>query len=282
MAAAILGAFSVSVAAVGAAAVVLTVRSDSPLSAFVGGLFSEPVGYHNANAALFLVAFWPALMLASRREVPPLARGLFLATAGLLLPLVVLPQSRGSLIAFPLTLLVFLAIAPNRARCLLTLVPIVISTLLALGPLLDVYGPDGEREAARALEEARNISPPWSSRSSLSGWWRASSSGASRFRPRSPGSRDEFWEPPRSWAVSWASWSCSRRTPSAALRMRGRSSKPGTGRTPFVAFTSGSARTATTSGVSAEEPHDRRSTGSEEPISSLRTCATVGATKSRS
>ena len=121
VAAAILGAFSVSVAVVGAAAVLLTVRSDSPLSAFVGGLFSEPVGYHNANAALFLVAFWPALMLASRREVPPLARGLFLATAGLLLPLAVLPHSRGSLIAFPLTLLVFLAIAPNRARCLLTL-----------------------------------------------------------------------------------------------------------------------------------------------------------------
>ena len=160
VAAAILGAFSVSVAVVGAAAVLLTVRSDSPLSAFVGGLFSEPVGYHNANAALFLVAFWPALMLASRREVPPLARGLFLATAGLLLPLAVLPQSRGSLIAFPLTLLVFLAIAPNRARCLLTLVPIVVSTLLALGPLLDVYGPDGEREAVRALEEARNIVAP--------------------------------------------------------------------------------------------------------------------------
>ena len=36
----------------------------------------------------------------------------------------------------------------------------MISTLLALGPLLDVYGPDGEREAARALEEARNIVAP--------------------------------------------------------------------------------------------------------------------------
>ncbi len=43
---------------------------------------------------------------------------------------------------------------------LLTLAPVVVATLLARGPVLDAYGPDGELEAARALAEARDTVAP--------------------------------------------------------------------------------------------------------------------------
>ncbi|MGH3062224.1 MAG: hypothetical protein ACRDNA_12535, partial [Gaiellaceae bacterium] len=100
-AAILLGAYSLGVAAIAAATFVRALRSDDPGAFFIGGRYSEPVGYINADCALFLTAFWPAVFLASRRETPWWLRGLFLATAGFLLEQAVLPQSRGSLFVFP-------------------------------------------------------------------------------------------------------------------------------------------------------------------------------------
>ena len=160
VAAVLLGTFSVAVAVIGAGAVLLTIRSDDPLEAFVGGLFAEPVGYHNANAALFVIAFWPALLLGSRREVPPLARGVLLAAAALLLPLAILSQSRGSLLVFPVAAAIVFAITPNRARLLVTSAPVVATALLALDALLGVYNPGDGPEAVRTLVEARDAVAP--------------------------------------------------------------------------------------------------------------------------
>jgi O-antigen ligase len=119
------------------------------------GRFTEPIGYANANAALFLAAFWPAVALASRPETPWPARGLFLAVAGLLLQLGVLAQSRGSLPAFALALALYLALMPNRVRSLLTLFPIGVVTALSLRPLLEVFRADPGRELQQALTAAR-------------------------------------------------------------------------------------------------------------------------------
>jgi hypothetical protein len=44
-------------------------------------------GYENASAALFLVAFWAALLVAARRDIPRRGRGVLLPAAGLLLEL---------------------------------------------------------------------------------------------------------------------------------------------------------------------------------------------------
>ena len=67
--------------ALAAATLVSLLRADDPYSFFMGGRYAEPVGYLNANCALFLAAFWPAAFLASRRETPWWLRGLFLASA---------------------------------------------------------------------------------------------------------------------------------------------------------------------------------------------------------
>ena len=65
-AAAALGLFALGVTVVGSVALAGAAWGDDPEGALIAGLFSEPAGYHNANAALFLLAFWPAVYLASR------------------------------------------------------------------------------------------------------------------------------------------------------------------------------------------------------------------------
>ena len=124
-------------------------------SGVVEGRFSEPAGYANANAALFLTAFWPAAVLASRRETPWPARGLLFAVAGLLLQFGVLAQSRGSLPAFVLALVLYVALVPDRVRSLVLLLPIGAVTTLSLGRLLGVYRADPGEELGQALAAAQ-------------------------------------------------------------------------------------------------------------------------------
>ncbi|MGH3093023.1 MAG: O-antigen ligase family protein [Gaiellaceae bacterium] len=154
-AAAVLGTFSLGVAAIAGAAFLRAVASDDPADFFTGGRWSAPVGYVNADAALLLLAFWPAVFLASRRETPLAVRGPALAAAGLLLELAVLPQSRGALFAFPVVLLLYVAFVPGRVRSVLALAPVLATAFLARGPLLDLYESVGTDAAGSALREAR-------------------------------------------------------------------------------------------------------------------------------
>jgi tetratricopeptide (TPR) repeat protein len=155
-AAILLGAFSLGVAAVAAVTFVRALRAEDPGTFFIGGRYSEPVGYINADCALFLLAFWPAVFLASRRETPWWLRGLFLATAGFLLEQAVLPQSRGSLFVFPAVVGLYLLLVPGRTRSVLALAPPLAAAYLLRDPLLDVYSAargDTLPEALGALEE---------------------------------------------------------------------------------------------------------------------------------
>ena len=155
-AAALLFLFSAGVAAAGAVTFAQAATSAEAASFFTSGRFSEPVGYVNANTALFLIAFWPAAFLASRKEIPVAARGVALAAAGTLLELALLTQSRGSLFAFPAVLLLFLAVVPSRLRGLTALVPALGTVALARGPLLDVFHVAEGGGGGDELVEARN------------------------------------------------------------------------------------------------------------------------------
>jgi hypothetical protein len=121
-------------------------------SAFEDGRLSAPVGYENASAGLFLAAFWPAVMLATRPGLRGFARGALLAAAGVLLELVVLCQSRGSLLAAGAALVLALALTQERPRLLLALVVVGAAAVPTLPFLLDVYagGVPGERSVAPA------------------------------------------------------------------------------------------------------------------------------------
>jgi hypothetical protein len=56
-----------------------------------------------------------------------------------LVEMVIPAQSRGSAIVFPLALVVYFAVVPNRVRALLWLVPVALGAALAAPSLLDIY-----------------------------------------------------------------------------------------------------------------------------------------------
>jgi len=152
----VLGAYSLGVAVVGAIDFLGAQSSAGPELHFIGGRFVGPTGYQNASAALFAAALWPALLLATRREVHWAARALMLATAGLLFQLSLLPQSRAWLIVFPIVVALFLVVVPGRVRAIVTMVPLAAVLALSAGPVLDVFTTvteDGDLPAA--LERAR-------------------------------------------------------------------------------------------------------------------------------
>ncbi len=138
-AATLLGAFAVGTALIGGLIFLQAATADDPERFFLQGRFAEPAGYANANAAVFLAAFWPALFLGSRREVPVLARGLLLAAAGLLVGVALTPQSRASLVATAIVLALYIAFVPGRVRSLVFLFLVALAALVPLRWTLDLY-----------------------------------------------------------------------------------------------------------------------------------------------
>jgi tetratricopeptide (TPR) repeat protein len=88
------------------------------------GRLNYPTGYVNANAALWLMAFWPAFLLARSAHLPSALRGAFAGGAVLLADVALLGQSRGSLYATPVMLLLVFALVPGRLRTFALLVPV--------------------------------------------------------------------------------------------------------------------------------------------------------------
>ena len=151
-AAAFLAAFAGVMAVVGLAIVVAAALGGGDRGAFEDGRLAAPVGYENASAGLFLAAFWPGVMLAARPGLPGLARGALLAACGVLLELVILCQSRGSLLAAGAALVLALGLTRDRPRLLLALVVVGAGALPTLPFLLDVYA--GGVPGARAVGPA--------------------------------------------------------------------------------------------------------------------------------
>jgi hypothetical protein len=110
-----------------------------PGSRFAFGRLYFPIGYANAQAALFLVGFWPAVALAARRSGSVVGRGLALGAAAALLSGWVMAQSKGGALGLAVSAAVFFAVAPQRLRPLL---PAAVAGLLAaagFGRLTDPF-----------------------------------------------------------------------------------------------------------------------------------------------
>ena len=150
--------YAVAVAAIGLITIERAVHGGHPASIFFGWRLAAPIDYPNGEAAFFLIPLWPVLYLVSRKEVPPLARGLLAASASLLLQMAVLAQSRGSMYAFPIVFVLFILFVNSRARALVTALTVIAVSSLNLSRLLDVYqaGDRGNHELVRALARARN------------------------------------------------------------------------------------------------------------------------------
>jgi tetratricopeptide (TPR) repeat protein len=112
-----------------------------------GGRLVYPSGYVNANAAQWLMAFWPALLLARETRLHWSVRGLLAGGAVLLAEVALLSVSRGSLYATPVMLVLVFALLPGRTRTFALLVPVAAGIGAAVPSVLHV----GER-----LEHSQN------------------------------------------------------------------------------------------------------------------------------
>ncbi|HEX6699563.1 MAG TPA: O-antigen ligase family protein [Gaiellaceae bacterium] len=116
--------------------------ADHPAELYIFGRLDSPVTYPNADAAFFLIAFWPAVGLAARRTWPAVARAAALGAATALLAGWLLAQSKGGAIALAVSAVVFFAVCPARLRAL---VPTLVSAALvgaAFRPLTGPYRAD--------------------------------------------------------------------------------------------------------------------------------------------
>jgi tetratricopeptide (TPR) repeat protein len=105
------------------------------------GRLVYPSGYANANAGQWLIAFWPAVLLARSERLPWGLRGVLAGGAVLLAEVALLSQSRGALYATPVMLVLVFALLPERVRTFAILVPVAAGIGLAAPTVVRV----GER-----------------------------------------------------------------------------------------------------------------------------------------
>jgi tetratricopeptide (TPR) repeat protein len=103
-----------------------------------GGRLGYPAVYVNANAAQWLMAFWPSLLLARSERLPWALRGVLAGGAVLLAEVALLSQSRGSLYSTPVMLVLVFALLPGRVRTFTVLVPVAAGVGVAAPAVLRV------------------------------------------------------------------------------------------------------------------------------------------------
>ncbi len=115
-----LGAWTLAVAGIAVAALLaLPDALGGGTATFRPGL-EQPLGYSNANAAMWLMAAWPALALAACREVPAWLRAIFAAAVVVLADASLLSESRGAVVSAGIVLALALLALRGRVRLLLT------------------------------------------------------------------------------------------------------------------------------------------------------------------
>jgi O-antigen ligase len=114
------------------------------LALLPGGRLVYPAGYVNANAAQWLMAFWPALLLARERRLPWGLRGALAGGAVVLAEVALLSQSRGSVYATAALVVLVFALLGGRVRTFALAVPVAAGIGAAAPAVLRV----GERVSA--------------------------------------------------------------------------------------------------------------------------------------
>jgi O-antigen ligase/polysaccharide polymerase Wzy-like membrane protein len=85
---------------------------------FYAGRLSFPISYPNAQAAVFLIGFWPAIVCAAHRRAPPLLRALAVGGATAIAAGWLTAQSKGGALAIAVSAVVLFAVSPLRLRLL--------------------------------------------------------------------------------------------------------------------------------------------------------------------
>ena len=129
-----------------------------------GRRLGSPIRYPGAEAAIFLVGFWPAAAAAAHTRLPSAARGLAFGGSVALLAGLLMAQSRAGAIALAVSALVVFAVAPARMRLL---VPVVLAAGLAAAAYEPLTRPF--REEGPGFEPAIRDAGRWALVLSLAG-----------------------------------------------------------------------------------------------------------------
>jgi hypothetical protein len=154
-----LGALAVVVAATVSLVVATSVRlmtADAPADLFWETRLGSPIRYPGAEAALFLVSFWPAVTLAASRSLNVALRALAFGGAVALLAGWLMTQSRAGAVSLIVSGILVFAVASARLRLL---VPVALAASLAVAaydPLTEPFLEDGP-----ALEAAIQDAAKW-------------------------------------------------------------------------------------------------------------------------
>lgn len=120
---------------------------------FGGGRLGSPIDYPNAQAAAFLVGFWPAMVLAAVRALPVIARGVAAGGAASMVAGWLMTQSRGASIAFAASALVVFGLSSARLRLLPPFLLASVPALLSYRALTEPFRAEDEA-AAEAIQSA--------------------------------------------------------------------------------------------------------------------------------
>ena len=132
-------AWGAALAALGVIELIRVATATTTAGIFDQGRLSAPISYADGDAALFLAACLPLVVLASRRQAGVPSRLVACVGAVVLADLSVLCQSRGSLIWFPCALVLYVAVARNRLRAVAHIVIVAGAVVPAMPALLHVY-----------------------------------------------------------------------------------------------------------------------------------------------
>jgi O-Antigen ligase len=138
------------------AASVRLITADEPADLFWGTRLGWPIRYPGAEAAIFLVSFWPAVALAASRRVSVVLRPLAFGGAVALLAGWLMTQSRAGGVSLAVSAVIVFAIAPARLRLL---VPVGLAAAMAgaaYEPLTEPFRADPAH-----LEEAIRDAAKW-------------------------------------------------------------------------------------------------------------------------
>ena len=123
-------------------AVWLREAGDPELLYFAGRL-DFPITYWNGQAAIALIAFWPAVSLAARQDVHAAIRALALGGATAMACLWLGTQSKGGGVALAVSAIVVFAVSGSRLRLLVPTLVVAVLAAFAAEPLTEPFRTDG-------------------------------------------------------------------------------------------------------------------------------------------
>ncbi len=110
-----------------------------PGDRFDVGRLTSPIGYVNAQGAAFLLAFWPAVSLAARRDLNAVVRALAGGAATAMLAAWLVTQSKGGGVALAAAAVVVLAVSPSRLRLVVPAAIAGVLVAISYGTLTDPF-----------------------------------------------------------------------------------------------------------------------------------------------